>query len=151
MSLVKWEPLREMMTFSDRFNRLFSDGFFRQLPLLAEDSTFSRSWAPVVDIYETDDGVVLKAELPGMKKEDVHLEVRDHTLTLSGERKQEEEVKGENFHRMERFYGSFHRAFSLPSTVDTGKVKANMKDGVLEVTLPKAEKAKSKKITIESR
>lgn len=151
MSLVKWEPFREMAGLHGRLNRMFPDSFFGRMGSLLEDSTVVRNWAPVVDIYETENEVVLKAELPGMEKKDIHLEVRDHTLTLSGERKHEKEEKEENFHRVERSYGKFYRSFSLPSTVDTEKVKANMKEGVLEIKLPKVEEAKPKAIEIESK
>ncbi len=151
MSLVKWEPFREMAGLHGRLNRIFPDSFLGRVGSLLEDSTVVRNWAPVVDIYETEDEVVLKAELPGMEKKDIHLEVRDHTLTLSGERKHEKEVKEENFHRVERSYGKFYRSFSLPSTVNGGEIKASMKDGVLEVNLPKVEKAKLKAIEIESK
>ena len=150
MSLVKWNPMKEMMNFQDRFFNSSPEGFFGRFNRLLENSAPASHWHPVVDIYETDSAVVLRAELPGVSKEDVHLEVRGHTLVLAGERKQEEEVKEENYYRVERSYGSFYRAFGLPSAVEASKVKASMKDGVLEITLPKAEEAKSKVISIEN-
>lgn len=150
MSLVKWNPMREMMNFQDRFFNSFPEGFFGRFNRLLENSAPASHWHPVVDIYETDSAVVLRAELPGISKKDVHLEVRDHTLVLTGERQQEEEVKGEHYYRVERSYGSFCRAFGLPSAVEADKVKASMKDGVLEITLPKAEEAKSRMISIEN-
>jgi HSP20 family protein len=102
-----------------------------------------------VDIHEGDKEITLKAELPGIKKEDVHIDVNDGVITLRGERKFEKEDKKENYHRIERSYGSFHRSFTLPSTVDVEKIKAKYKDGILEATLPKTEEAKPKSIPVE--
>jgi HSP20 family protein len=107
-------------------------------------------WMPAVDIYETKDAVCVRAELPGVDKEAVSVEVKDGVLALRGERKFEKEVKEENYHRVERSYGTFHRSFSLPSSVDGERVTARMKDGVLEVTLPKREEAKPKQIKISA-
>jgi len=127
-------------------NRLFSEVFSR--PRDEEGAWFAGAWTPPVDIYDTNDALVLKAELPGFSKEDVSVELKDNTLILKGERKREAEVKEENYHRLERAYGAFQRSFSLPATVDQEKVKANYKDGVLELRLPKVEVAKPKRITI---
>ena len=107
------------------------------------------AWIPAVDIYETKESIVLNVELPGVTKEDISLEVKDSTLTLRGEKKLEKDVKEENFHRMERTYGGFTRAFTLPSTVQQDKVKAKFKDGILEIMLPKAEEAKPKQIKVD--
>jgi len=116
-----------------------------------EEGLISRAWAPAVDIYETDEKMVIKAELPGLRKEDVDIEVRDNTLTLRGERKFEKEIRRENYHRVERAYGSFQRSFTLPSTVKQEAIEAAFKDGILEISLPKAEEAKPKQIKIQAK
>ena len=109
-----------------------------------------RTWAPPVDIYETDDALILKAELPGVSKDNVNIEIHQNTLILRGQRKHEAEVKEENYHRVERAYGTFQRAFALPTLVDQEHVQATYKDGVLELRLPKSEAAKPKRIAIQS-
>lgn len=147
MAIVKWDPFRDMVTLRDRMDRLFDDSLAR---LGGKDDDLSLSnWSPPVDIYETVENIVIKAEVPGVKKEDISVEVKNDTLYLKGERKFEKDVKEENYHRMERSYGSFRRIFSLPATVEQDKVKASFKDGVLEIILPKLEKAKQKKITVD--
>jgi len=145
-SKKEWDPFGEMVDMRDRVGRLF-DEYFGQFPVTREEA-LGRVWAPAVDIYEDKDNIIVKAELPGMKKEDLSIEVKDNVLTLSGERKHEEETKKENFHRIERSYGKFSRSFTLPDSVKVDKVKANYKDGVLEISLPKAEEAKTKAIPI---
>ncbi len=107
-----------------------------------------RTWAPPVDIYETDDALVLKAELPGVSKDDVSIDIHQNTLILRGQRKHEAEVKEENYHRVERAYGTFQRSFMLPTLVDQEHVQATYTDGVLELRLPKSEAAKPKRIAI---
>jgi HSP20 family protein len=102
-----------------------------------------------VDIYETDKSIVLKVELPGLSKEDINKEIKDDNLILRGERKFEKDIREENYHRIERSYGKFSRSFSLPSTIDRNKVDATFKDGVLEITIPKAEETKPKQIEIK--
>jgi HSP20 family protein len=106
-------------------------------------------WHPPVDIYEDKDGVVLKAELPGMKKDDIDVRVENNVLTMNGQRKREQEVKEDGYYRCERSYGSFSRSFSLPTTVDVKKINASYKDGVLTVSLPKLEEAKPKQIDVK--
>lgn len=147
MALVKWRP-REGNLFDIRneINRLF-DSFFPDFPWGGEAE--AGSWAPRVDIAETNGELVVAAELPGMARDDVSIRIENNVLTLKGEKKHEEEKKGTNYHRIERSYGTFSRSFSLPSTVDTSKVKAAFKDGVLTITLPKTEEAKGKEIPIE--
>lgn len=142
-----WDPFEEMGGMQERINRLFDDTFER-LPV-AHRETLERTWSPAVDIYEDKENIIVKAELPGMKKEEVSIEVRDGVLTLTGERKHEQETKKENFHRIERTYGKFSRSFTFPDSVKVDKVKANYKDGVLEITLPKDEKAKTRAIPIK--
>lgn len=150
MALVRrqdWNPFSDVRSIRERINRLF-DERFAGFPAPAEE-TFAREWVPPVDIHEDKDNIVVKAEVPGMKKEDVSIEIKDNVLTLKGERKYEKETKKEDYHRMERAYGSFVRSFSLPSTIKIDKVAANYKDGVLEITLPKAEEEKPKAIPIK--
>jgi HSP20 family protein len=148
MAIVRWwDPMRDLTVIQDKMNLIFEDTFSRTRG--REEGLTTGLWTPAVDIYETDTSVVVKAELPGVQKEAVGVEVKDGVLTLRGERKYEKEVKEENFHRIERSYGSFQRAFSLPTTVDQDKVTAAMKDGVLEVTLPKKEQAKPKQIAVQ--
>ncbi len=145
MAIVRWQPFRDLVTTQDRFDRLFNDTLSR---FFDDGEVISRSWAPAVDIYETDQDVVLKAELPGLDPKDVEIRVEDGTLYLKGQRKFENEVKEENYHRVERSYGSFTRSFALPSSVNSEKAKAEYKDGLLTLTLPKREEAKPKTIQI---
>jgi HSP20 family protein len=147
MTLVRWtDPLREFAQLQDRINRVFSDSYGRS----DEGLMTSGNWAPPVDIYQNGDHeVVLRAELPGMTREDIDITVDNGTLTIRGEKKFSSEVKEESFHRIERRYGSFSRSFSLPQTVDTGKVGAEYKDGVLTVRLPLREEAKPRQIKVD--
>jgi HSP20 family protein len=114
-----------------------------------EGEVSTRTWAPPVDIYEDGDNLVLKAELPGLTPDDVQVRVENNTLYLKGERKLDKEVKEQNYHRIERSYGTFTRTFTLPNSVDADKVAANFKDGVLTLTMPKKEEAKPKTIKID--
>ena len=141
MAIVRWEPARELETMEiDRLNRMFSDFY---------GEAFSRAWVPPVDIYETDaDEVVVKAELPDMKREDISLTFENGVLTLKGERKVQQEVKKENYQRIERRHGSFSRSFTLPNTVDASRISASYKDGVLTIRLPQREEAKPKQIAV---
>jgi HSP20 family protein len=146
MAIVRWEPFRDLLTTQDRFNRLFNETFSG---VFGDDTPGAKTaWTPAVDVYETDHSVVLKAELPGVDPKDVEARVEDGTLYLQGQRKFENEVKDEHYHRMERAYGSFTRTFGLPKSVDSDKVTAAYKDGVLTLTLPKREEAKPKTIKI---
>ena len=146
MAMVRWEPLRDLLTTQREFDRLLKEAFS---PLSGETEVSTRSWAPPVDIYETEDAIVLKAELPGMDPNDVEVRVEDNTLYLKGERKYEKEVKEQNYHRVERSYGSFARSFSLPNSISTDKVRAEFKDGLLTLTMPKREESKPKTIKID--
>ncbi len=147
MALIRWDPFREISTLQERMNRLFSE-VARRSPV-AEEEIIQGAWIPPVDIFETGDSIVIKAELPGISKEDITLEVKENTLSIKGEKKFEKDVKEESYHRVERSYGAFQRAFALPSTVQQDKVKAKFRDGILEVTLPKAEEAKPKQIKVD--
>jgi HSP20 family protein len=144
--LVRRDPFSELRGLQDDFNRLFNTTWPR---LFSGEEALSGTWAPSVDIYEDQSSIVLEADLPGMKQEDFKLSIENYKLTLSGERKFEKDEKGENFHRVERSYGSFTRNFSLPSTVNVDEVNAEFKDGVLRVTLPKKEEVKARQIQVK--
>jgi len=146
MALVKWDPFREVTTLQERINRLFEDAFPRARD--REEDLSLGTWRPAVDIYEGETGVVLKAELPGIKKEDVSVEVKDNVLTIKGERKVDSEVKEKNYYRRERTHGSFSRSFNLQYAVNPDKIKARFKDGVLEIEVPKPEEEKTKQINV---
>lgn len=147
MAIVRFDPFRDLAVLQDRMNRLFNDQFASRGQ---EDHMFNRgTWTPAVDIYEAGGQLVLKAELPDMKREDVDVTVENHTLTIRGERKFDEEIKQDSFHRIERAYGSFVRTFSLPATVDSTRIGAEYKNGVLTVKLPFREEAKPRTINVE--
>lgn len=146
MTLVRWKPMRDMFEMQKDLNRAFSE-FFGQ-PGTAVDM-IERDWVPAVDVFEKNDEINLKAELPGLTKDDVNISIENNTLTITGEKKRESEVKDDSYHRVERSYGRFQRSFSLPSTIDPKNVKANFKDGILSVKLGKKEEAKPKKIDIQ--
>ncbi len=148
MAIVRWDPFRDVVTLQDRMNRLFDQALSKTRAGDEEGLTAS-TWLPAVDIFETADSIVMKAELPGVSRENIDIQVRDNTLALKGERTFEREVKDENYLRIERSYGAFQRAFSLPTAIQQDKIKAVFKDGVLEVTMPKAEEAKPKQVKID--
>jgi HSP20 family protein len=143
MALVRWDPARELASMEiDRLNRMFTDFF-------GGGEQVSRAWAPTVDIYTTDENeFVIQAELPAMKREDISVTFENNVLTLRGERKFEGESNGNNYQRVERFYGTFSRSFNVPGTVDASRITASYKDGVLTVRLPQREEAKPKQITV---
>jgi HSP20 family protein len=147
MTVVKWYPSREVGAFQDSVNRLF-DNFFRS-PDHKESDLTSTAWMPVVDIFETENEVVLKAELPEIDVKDLQINAENNVLTIRGERKLSDEVKEENYHRIERTYGAFSRSFTLPGIVDAAKIAARYKDGVLRVSLPKKEESKPRSVSIE--
>jgi HSP20 family protein len=146
MALARWTPYRDLMAVRDEMNRVFNEAFGRG----SNDETawFSGAWSPPVDIYETNDALVMKAELPGFSKDDINIEMKENTLLIRGERKREDEVKEGSYHRTERVYGAFQRSFLLPTTVDQEKVRASYKDGVLELRLPKVQAAQPKRIAV---
>ncbi len=142
-TMKRWEPFRDLVTMRDDMDRLF-DVFFGAQPQEMEDL-----WRPAIDIEENNGNLMVRAEIPGMQKEDIKVSVKEDMLTISGERKRENETKEKTFHRIERSYGQFRRMIRLPATVDADKVKATYKDGVLNVTLPKPESMKPKHIDVE--
>ena len=147
MAIMRWvDPFKELSAIHDRMNQLFDETFLHARA--SEAAPAAAMWSPAVDIYESVDEIVVKAEVPGIDRDAVAVEVKDGILTLRGERKFEKEEKEENYHRIERSYGTFVRSFALPSSVDTEKVHAALKDGVLEVKLSKKEIAKPRKVQV---
>jgi HSP20 family protein len=146
MSITRFDPFRQVSRLQDRMNTIFEDFLGRKLE---EADFFAGAWAPPVDILEDANDMILRAELPGLKAEDVDIRIENNTLTLRGERKLESKEDSANYHRRERSYGAFSRSFSLPSTVQQEKVAAEFKDGILQVTLPKREETKPKQISIK--
>jgi HSP20 family protein len=145
MAIVKVDPFREISAMQDRMARLFGDVYLRD-----EDTAFRGSWAPVVDIFETEQhDLVIKAEVPGMTREDIEVTVENSTLVLKGTKKFDADIKEENYRRIERTYGTFNRSFTLPNTVDATKVTADYKNGVLTVKLPFREEAKPRTINVD--
>jgi HSP20 family protein len=145
MAIVKVDPFREFAAMQDRMNRIFGNVYLRD-----EDTGLRGSWVPAVDIFETPNhDLIVRAELPGMTREDIEVTVENSTLVLKGEKKFDPEVKEENYRRIERSYGTFHRSFTLPNTVDTTRVGADYKNGVLTIKLPFREEARPRTINVE--
>jgi HSP20 family protein len=145
MELVRWEPFEGLNRIQSRINELFDDTFGRPR---TNHSATAAVWLPPVDILESKEAYLIRAELPGMKKEEFNLEVKDGTLSLSGERKFDEPADGVEYHRVERATGKFVRSFYLPQTVKSDGIKATYRDGILEIHVPKADEAKPKQIAI---
>ena len=145
MTIVRWEPLREFGTLQNEMNRLFNTVFDSPAP--GNGGTLRR-WLPPMDLVETEDHFVLRADLPGMSESDVNIELEDNVLTLSGERKAEHETKNEGYYRVERAFGSFSRSLTLPKGIDAEAVTANFDRGVLEIRVPKPEERKPRRIEI---
>ena len=145
MELSPWKPFGELSPFRKEMDRLWNR-FLGETPFAR---TFNEMWSPSVDISETKDDFVVKAELPGLEAKDVNVSISGNVLTIKGEKKAEEEEKDEHYHRVERYSGSFQRVFQLPIGVKADKVKANFDKGVLNVTLPKVEEAKKKEIEVK--
>lgn len=146
-TLTRWEPIRELEDLQNRLSTIFGRGPLRRTEG-KEDITLAE-WAPLADITEDDNEYAIKVELGDVKKEDVHVKVENGVLSISGERKFEKEEKNKKYHRVERAYGSFQRHFTLPENADAGKVKAEFKEGMLTVRLPKDEQAKPKQIEVK--
>ena len=139
MAIIRWDPFREMTQLQNRFDRLFDAVGGRQ-----------ESWLPAVDVFDTQDAVVLKAELAGMNPDDIQIEVEDNVLTIQGERKFEEKVDEERYYRVERRFGSFQRSLALPQGVKADQIEAAYDEGILTVTVPKAEQEKPKRIEVQA-
>jgi HSP20 family protein len=144
MALIRWDPVRDLDSLQSDMNRLF-DRFF---DTKSSNGGAVRRWIPAMDLVETGDHLVLRADLPGMSEDDVDIEIKDGVLTISGERKSSSEEKGEGFHRIERAFGRFSRSLSLPDGVDASRVAASFKDGVLEVKVPKPVDTKPTRVEI---
>jgi HSP20 family protein len=146
MAIVRWEPLREFSTLQNEMNRLFNTVF--DAPTAGGNGGTLRRWMPAMDLVETGDHFVLRADLPGLSEEDVNIEVEDRVLTISGERKAEHETTKEGYHRVERAFGAFSRSLTLPDGINAEAVSASFDRGVLEVRIPKPEQPKPRKISI---
>jgi HSP20 family protein len=145
MSLVRWDPFGNVSTLQERINRLFDESIAREA---LDDELSACSWRPTVDIFEAPEGVMIRADLPGVSKENVAVEVKDNVLTIKGERLEDPSIKEEEFLRKERCCGSFHRAFALHSLIQPDKINARFKDGVLEIRIPTSEKEKSLQVKV---
>jgi HSP20 family protein len=143
--LTRWEPIRELANLQDRMNRLFNDSFS---PVTSRESLSAGSFVPPVDVYEDEQGIRLKMEVPGIDEKDIDIQLENSLLTVRGERKMESETKEENYHRIERRYGSFTRSFTLPNTVNPEEVKAAYAKGVLTISLGKRAEARPKQIKV---
>jgi len=145
MAIIRWDPFRDMVTLREKMNRMFEDVFAGR----SEDKDLTAStWAPAVDIFETESELVMTVEVPGIDEKDIEIKIEDNTLTLKGERKFEKETKEENYHRIERSYGSFYRAFTLPNSIDPDKIQAEHENGVLKITMAKRLELKPRKVKI---
>ena len=147
MTIVRWEPLRELSSLQSEMNRLFNTAF--DAPS-GSSGTALRRWVPAMDLVESGDQFVLRADLPGMSEEDIQIELEDGTLTVSGERKAEHEQREKGWYRIERSFGRFNRSLSLPDGVDPDRIQASFSHGVLEVRIPKPEERKPRRISISS-
>jgi HSP20 family protein len=145
MTVIRLNPMRGIIGIQDEMNRLFNT-LLSTVPEKTEKGELM--WNPLVDIVESDQAVIVTAEFPGMSKEDIGIVIQDNVLTLKGEKKQDSGQKDKNYHRLERSYGSFERSFSLPVTIKNDKIKANFKDGILTIRLPKSDEAKRKEVPI---
>jgi HSP20 family protein len=143
MALVRWDPIRELDSLQSDMNRLF-DGFFQA----RAGNEVNRRWIPAMDLVETANHLVLRADLPGMSEEDIEIEIKDGVLTVSGERKTEHEDKGEGYHRVERSFGRFSRSLTLPDGIDADSVNASFDRGVLEVKIPKPAETKPHRVQV---
>jgi len=148
MALIRWEPVRELSTIQNEMNRLFNTFFDAPTTSGGPAGTGLRRWIPAMDLLETQDDFVLKADLPGLSESDVNIELEDNVLTISGERKSEHEDRKEGYYRVERAWGSFSRSLTLPEGVNPEGVKAGFDRGVLEVRIPKPEQRKPRKVAI---
>ena len=145
MAIIRWDPFRDLITIREKMNPLFEEAVISRGE---EKDLVSSSWTPTVDIFETENELVLSAEVPGINEKDIEIKIEDNTLTLRGERKFENETKEENYHRIERAYGSFFRSFSLPLYINQDIIKAEHLNGVLKIIMPKKPELKPRKVKI---
>ena len=146
MTLVRWKPYRDFYNIQERFNRLLQSDFFKDAD---SDDISTSAWSPATDIYETEKEYVFKLEVPGLSRDNIQIEFKQDTLIVKGERNEETEVKKEDYHRIERCCGSFTRSFHIPQNIDDKKIEATMKEGILELRIPKKEEAQTKAIPIK--
>jgi len=146
MAVTRWDPFRDLNILQERMNRAFEDAAGRRWK--GDEPAPATSWSPAVDIYETDQEILVQAELPGIDRKDIALQVENNVLTLKGDRRFEKETNQENYHRIERSYGGFSRTFAIPAIVDEGGIRADFKDGILKIALPKKEQMKARQIKI---
>ncbi|MFQ5669029.1 MAG: Hsp20/alpha crystallin family protein [Acidobacteriota bacterium] len=151
MTVTRWDPFNDLLRIQERMNRLFDDSLSHSRPPGEAAARGEGSWSPPVDIYETGDRVVVVADLPGVLQDSLEVKVESNTLIVRGERPMLKDVRTENFHRMERGYGSFQRSFTLPGGIDQDRIRAEHRNGILEVTLPKTEGARPKRIVVDTR
>jgi HSP20 family protein len=147
MALIRWEPVREIQTMQNEMNRLFNTFFDSPTPGNG-GHTVARRWIPAMDVVETDEHFVLRADLPGLSEKDINIELEDNVLTIAGERKAEHEQRSEGYYRVEHASGSFSRSLTLPDGVDAGGIQASFDSGVLEARIPKPEQHKPRKVQI---
>ena len=145
MAIIRWDPFRDIVTLREKMNRLFEDAVTARGD---DKDMISSTWTPSVDIYETENALVLTAEVPGVEENNVEIKIEDNTLTLKGERNFEKETNEDNYHRIERSYGSFYRSFTIPRNVDQEKIKAEQDSGVLRITMPKKPESKPKTVKV---
>ena len=146
MAITRWDPFRDLSILQERMNRVFEDAAVRGWK--SDEPSATTSWSPAVDIYETDSEIMVQAELPGVDRKDIALQLENNVLTLKGDRRFEKETNQENYHRIERSYGGFSRAFTIPTIVDEDRIRADYRDGILKIALPKKEQVKAKQIKI---
>ena len=149
MGILRWDPFSDMVTLRDQINRMFEESMSRNTGRPAAPAP-SRTWAPVVDILEDNDKIAIKVDLPGIKQDDIHIDLTGDVLTLSGERRFEDEERKDSYVRVERIYGSFQRSFQLGVPIEVDKVTASYQDGILTVTLPKSEAVKPRRVEIKA-
>ena len=146
MAITRFNPLSDLLSLQDEFNKFFEDNLSKRL---GGEGIANSNWAPAVDIYEDNDAIIIDAELPGVTQKDIDLKLENNNLIIKGEKKFENDEKKDNYHRIERFYGSFQRSFLLPETVNTEKIKAEYKNGILHINIPKKPEVKPKQIKVE--
>lgn len=147
MSMVRWDPFRNMATLQDRINRLFDDAFPRTAD--GDEDLSSSAWHPLVDIFETEQGVAIHVDLPGVNKEEVSVEVKENVLTIRGERKGDQTVADDRYYRRERAFGTFQRSFATHTLISPGDIKATFKRGVLKIEIPKPREVKPKQVSVD--
>lgn len=145
MAIIRWDPFRDLVTLREKMNRLFEEAFTSRGE---EKEMVASTWTPSVDIYETENELTLTAEVPGIEDKDIEIKIEDNTLSIQGERKFEKETKEENYHRIERSYGSFYRSFTLPRNIDQDNIKAEHENGILRITMPKKPELKPRKVKV---